>query len=149
MLPKTPPALPTLVLCIDDSPDITAVMKMIIDTDPGMLCVGCLSCADRLVEKVRGLSAEQDSPRVSLVLLLDATMPGASPLAVMSELAAQFPAVRTIFYSGYHDQPSLDQAKKAGAWGWISKSDEPEVILQAVRSVAAGDAWWPRTKHRS
>ena len=34
---------------------------------------------------------------------LDATMPGRSPLAVMSEMAAEFPAIRTIIYTGHDD----------------------------------------------
>lgn len=132
--PRT--ALPTRVLCVDDSPDITAVMRMVIETEPTMQCVGCLASADHLIEKVRALSPPPN------VVLLDATMPGKSPLAVMSEMAAEFPEIKTIIYSGHHDQAFIDRAKDAGAWGFLSKSDEPETILRAVREVAAGNVWW-------
>ena len=135
------PALPTRVLCVDDSPDITTMMRMVIDGEPTMQCVGCLASADHLIEKVRRLSPPPDT--LPLVVLLDATMPGKSPMAAMSALAAEFPAIRTIIYSGHHDPGFIDRAKAAGAWGCVSKGDEPDVILRAVREVAGGNAWWP------
>src|SRR3954462_12159944 len=91
--PSTPLSPPTRVLCVDDNHDVTEVMRMVIDTEPRIECVGCLGSADRLIEKVPSLSPPPD------VVLLDATMPGRSPLTVMSELAAEFPVIRTIVYS--------------------------------------------------
>ena len=140
MTPTTRP--PTRVLCVDDSPDITAVMRMVLDTDPTMQCVGCLASADQLIDTVRLMSPPPD------VVLLDATMPGKSPLAVMSDMAAEFSDVRTIIYSGHEDPAFIDQAMTAGAWGYVSKNDPPDTILSAVRDVAAGNARWPQPKAR-
>jgi len=134
---STPVAPPTRVLCVDDNPDITEVMRMVIDTEPRIQCIGCLSCADQLIETVRGMSPPPD------VVLLDATMPGKSPLVATSEMAADFPAIRTIVYSGYNDAAFINRAKAAGAWGFVSKTDEPDAILRAILDVAAGNAWWP------
>ncbi len=131
---------PTRVLCVDDSSDITAVMRMVIDTDETLQCVGCLGSADRLVEKVRRMNPPPD------VVLLDATMPGASPLEAMSGLAAAFPDVRTIIYSGHGGEEFLDRIKHAGAWGYVSKNDAADAILRAVHAVAAGNVYWPRMK---
>lgn len=139
------PGLPTRVLCVDDSRDMTEVMRMVIDADPMMECVGCLGAADDLVSEVRRLSLSRALP--PLVVLLDATMPGKSPLKAMSEIAAELPEVRTIIYSGHDDPVFIDGAKDAGAWGCISKRDDPDTILRAVREVAAGNVWWPRSPH--
>src|SRR5882724_9240957 len=125
----TPPTRPTRVLCVDDNRDITEVMQLVIGTEPRIECVGCMGSADGLIEAVRGLSPPPD------VVLLDATMPGRSPLVVMSELAAEVPAVRTIIYSGYTDAEFIARAKAAGAWGYVSKNEDPDVILRAVLEV--------------
>jgi DNA-binding NarL/FixJ family response regulator len=109
-----------------------------------MQCVGCLASADHLVEEVRRLTA---APDTSLVILLDATMPGKSPFAAMIEVAAEFPSVRTIIYSGYDDPAFIERALEAGAWDCISKRDDPEAIVRAVREVVAGNRM-PRTAKR-
>jgi DNA-binding NarL/FixJ family response regulator len=134
------PTLPTRVLCVDDNPDITAVMKLVIQTDEALECVGCLGSADQLMEKVRNM----DPP--PHVVLLDATMPGKSPLVVMKEMSAGSPDVKTIIYSGHEDEAFLDRIRDAGAWGFVSKNDEADAILKAVHEVAAGNVWWPPTK---
>jgi len=129
-------APPTLVLCVDDNRDVTAVARLMIESDPTMRCVGCLDSADQLEEEVRRLGA--DTP---LIVLLDATMPGKDPLEVMGRLASAFPRTRTILFSGYDDQSFIDRAVDAGAWGCLSKHDEPSALLRAVREVAAGNFW--------
>ncbi len=126
---------PTRVLCVDDSTDTTAVLKMMIDGEPKMECVGCLTSADTLSETFRRLDPPVD------VVVLDATMPGKNPLEAMRELMAEFPGARVILYSGHDDQPFIDGALKAGAWGCISKSGEPAAIMAAVHEAASGKAW--------
>lgn len=132
------PTLPTRVLCVDDSADITLVMKMVIGTDAGLEFVGCLGSADQLIEKVKRMNPH--------VVVLDATMPGKDPLVVMKEMSAECPDVRTIIYSGHADQAFLERIRDAGAWGFVSKNDEADAILKAVHAVAAGNVFWPGAK---
>ncbi len=127
----------TRVLCVDDNPDMTSVTQMMIDADPAMRCVGCLTSADVLLDRLRPAADRPD------VVLLDGAMPGTDPLEAMRAMAAEFPEVRTIVLSGYHDEASVARAREAGAWGYVSKAAEPDEILHAVREVAAGRACWP------
>jgi DNA-binding NarL/FixJ family response regulator len=117
---------------------MTAVMRMVIDAEPGMQCVGCLASADKLHDEVRRLSVPPQG-HAPLVILLDATMPGKSPFAAMTEVAAEFPDVRTIIYSGYDDPAFIERALEAGAWDCISKRDDPDAIVKAVKEVVARD----------
>jgi DNA-binding NarL/FixJ family response regulator len=113
---------------------MTQVMQLLINAEPLMRCVGCLSSADRLVEEVRRLS--QAPGHQPLVVLLDASMPGKDPLEAMAEVAAEFPSVRTIIYSGHDDPNFVQRATSAGAYRCISKRDDPEVVVWAVREAA-------------
>jgi DNA-binding NarL/FixJ family response regulator len=139
----SPVCEPTRVLCVDDNSDITAVMRMVIETDAGLICVGCLASADRLISEVRGMNQQPH------VILLDATMPGTSPLDVMRDMAAEMPTIRTIVYSGHTDSAFIDRVMNLGAWGYVSKNDDPATILQAVHVVAAGSVWWPPSGHNA
>lgn len=125
------------VLCVDDNADMNAAYQLMIDSDPRMTCVGCCTSADRLLATIDGMS-----PRPH-VILLDATMPGKDPLVAMSELGQKYPEVRTIICSGHDGAAFVQRVKDARAWGFVSKRGEPDVIMSAVREVAAGRAVWP------
>ncbi|MBY0308252.1 MAG: response regulator transcription factor [Phycisphaerales bacterium] len=131
----------TRVLCVDDGPDMTAMLRLNIESDPAMRCVGCLASADHLLDEVRRQNPPPD------VVLLDATMPGKDPLEALRELDAAFPRVRTIILSGDSDAAFIDRVFAAGAWGYVSKGDEPGTVLQAVRAVAKGNVWRPLRPH--
>jgi DNA-binding NarL/FixJ family response regulator len=129
---------PTRVLCVDDIPDVADAIRLIIDSDPSMQCVGCLRSANDLVAKVRGRNPRPD------VVVLDATMPGRDPIDAMRDLAAECPSARTIIFSAHDDPGFIDRARSAGAWGCVSKDAEPRELVRAVREVAAGRTAWPR-----
>ena len=126
------------MFCVDDNADMLEMMRMIIDTEPTMECVGCLNSADRLIRSVCDLNP------LPQIILLDATMPGKDPLTVMRKMAEECPSIRTIVYSGHDDGVIVDRAQSAGAWGFVSKREEPDAIVLAIRAVAAGKASWPK-----
>ena len=133
--PRVP--APTRVLCVDDLPDVAAALRLIIQSDPSMECVGCLNSADDLVGEVRGRDPRPD------IVVLDATMPGRDPMEAMKDLATECPSTRTIIYSAHDDPEFVSRAKGAGAWGCVSKHAEPRELMQAVRDVGAGRPRWP------
>jgi two-component system nitrate/nitrite response regulator NarP len=45
---------------------------------------------------------------------------------------------RIIVYTGEQGQDVLRQAVKAGAWGFISKADDPSVLLDTIATVSRG-----------
>jgi DNA-binding NarL/FixJ family response regulator len=120
------------VMVVDDLAQIREVIRVLVDLEPDLECVGCSETADNLVNEARNLNAD--------IVLLDASMPGCDPLGAMSELSRALPHVRTIVVSGRDDGAFIDQAMECGAWGCVSKYDPPTAIVRAVRQVAAGKA---------
>lgn len=47
-------------------------------------------------------------------------------------------STRVIIYTGERGTDVLRQSIKGGAWGFVSKAEEPQVLLEAVLSVARG-----------
>jgi two-component system nitrate/nitrite response regulator NarP len=62
---------------------------------------------------------------------------------VLAELKKRQSQVRTIVYTGEPGSDVLRRTIKAGAWGFISKSDEPPVLLETISSVARGRVCFP------
>ena len=72
------------------------------------------------------------------VLVLDISMPDTSGLALMQRLFARAPDARVIVFSMHLDAAMAERAMDGGARGYVSKSSAPEVLVKAVREVAAG-----------
>ncbi len=121
---------PIRVLCVDDMPDVTACLQMLIASDPSMACVGCLASALDLPRQILACEPAPD------VLILDATMPGTDTLETLRALAAECPNLRTIIFSGHDDPAFIDRVIDAGAWTCVSKSAPSTALLDAVRYVA-------------
>lgn len=62
---------------------------------------------------------------------------------VLSEFKRRGISARTIVYTGEPGQSVLRRTIKAGAWGFMSKSDEPEVLLEIISSVSHGRVSFP------
>ena len=88
---------------------------------------------ERFHEPATFLSAVGKSP--CRVAILDVWMPGMNGLEVQAVLRNDSPETRIIFISG-RDDPSVRQtALEAGAFGFLSKPFDDEVLLQLVRKA--------------
>ena len=122
---------PINVLCADDNTDLASMLRVFIDGEPDMRCVGIVDSADGVGELA--VQAQAD------VLLLDLSMPGRCPISMLRELSEVLPSCRVIVYSGYDDQARVDEAVGAGAWGFVSKHGDPHALVAAIRRVHAGE----------
>ncbi len=74
------------------------------------------------------------------VVVLDLQIPAPNGVAVTEQLVRDDPAVRVLILSASGEQDDVLQAVKAGATGYLVKSASREELIDAVRSVAVGDA---------
>jgi len=72
------------------------------------------------------------------VLVLDINMPGRSGLDVMHVLKDEGSTVQVLVVSMYPEDQYAIRALRAGAFGYVNKGDDPQLIVQAVRTVAQG-----------
>lgn len=72
------------------------------------------------------------------VLVVDLSMPGIGGLETIRRLRQRQPDARILVCS-MHENPALvENALQAGVSGYISKNSSPEVLVAAVRKIAAG-----------
>ncbi len=72
------------------------------------------------------------------VLVLDINLPGRSGLDVMHVLKDEGAAIKVLVVSMYPEDQYAIRALRAGAYGYVNKGDDPQLIVQAVRTVAQG-----------
>jgi DNA-binding NarL/FixJ family response regulator len=90
-----------------------------------------------------GATAVLDNePDVALVLL-DLALPGARGLDFLGDLKLDYPGVPIVVISATHDQATIVAALGAGAHGFIPKSADAAMLLDAVRHVLEGGVYLP------
>lgn len=72
------------------------------------------------------------------VLVLDINMPGRSGLDVLHALKDEGSPVRVLIVSMYPEDQYAIRALRAGAHGYVNKGGDPQLLVQAVRTVAQG-----------
>ena len=72
------------------------------------------------------------------VLVLDINMPGRNGLDVLHVLKDEGSTVKVLIVSMYPEDQYAIRALRAGAYGYVNKGGDPQVIVQAVRTVAQG-----------
>ena len=72
------------------------------------------------------------------VLVLDINMPGRSGLDVLHVLKDEGTTTRVLIVSMYPEDQYAIRALRAGAFGYVNKGGDPQLLVQAVRTVAQG-----------
>jgi len=72
------------------------------------------------------------------VLVLDISMPGRSGLDVLHVLKDEGSLIKVLVVSMYPEDQYAIRALRAGAYGYVNKGGDPQLIVQAVRTVAQG-----------
>ena len=72
------------------------------------------------------------------VALLDIAMPGMNGIDVLKQLHEEKPKLPILILSIYSEDQYAVRLIKAGAAGYLTKESAPEVVMEAVRRVAAG-----------
>ena len=75
------------------------------------------------------------------VLVMDLTMPGIGGLEACRRILAREPKACILIFSVHENEIMLERALDIGVKGYISKRSASEVMVEAVRQVAAGDVF--------
>jgi DNA-binding NarL/FixJ family response regulator len=84
----------------------------------------------------------EEHPDISLILL-DINLPDRDGLSVLRELRDRYPTIAIIVLSSSNDQDTVKHAFKLGALGFIPKTTEREVMLNAIKLVFSGGIYIP------
>jgi len=72
------------------------------------------------------------------VLVLDINLPGRSGLDALHALKDEGSLIKVLVVSMYPEDQYAIRALRAGAYGYVNKGGDPQILVQAVRTVAQG-----------
>ena len=72
------------------------------------------------------------------VVVMDIAMAGMGGIEAIKRLLAKNPKLRILALSAHEDTSHPKRALQAGALGYLSKRSAPEVLIDAIRSIARG-----------
>ena len=126
-----PIPLTTRILLADDHVLVRDGLKLILDSVPDLSVV---AEAGDGVEALRLALSEE----VHLAVL-DVAMPRMGGLAVARELAKQRPDLRVLMLSVHDNEQYFFEALKAGASGYVLKSEANRDLIEACRAAMRGE----------
>lgn len=127
------------ILIIDDHPMLAAgLMSTLRQEIPGFMYEACTN----LTDAKRILFGKEAQP-VSLVIcdLGLAAENGAELLTYMQAFSR--PRIPVVMLSGLVEQAAVNSCKGLGAKGYVSKTDNLDVLIEAIRTVLAGGEAFP------
>jgi two-component system response regulator NreC len=123
----------TRVLIADDHPLIRSGLRALLGREPEFEVVGEAADGYQALELVEQLRPD--------VVMLDVSMPRLNGIDVAQKISEKTPSTRIIIVSIHSDEGYVLRALKAGAKGYLLKASPEGDILNAVRAVAAGQAY--------
>lgn len=120
------------VVVADDMALVRGGMKMILEADPGIRVVGEAADGADAVEQIIRTGPD--------VAVMDIRMPGTDGIEATRRLQQRMPAVRVLVVTTFHLDEYVHEALRAGAAGFLLKDTAPDSLVDAVRTVASGDA---------
>lgn len=77
------------------------------------------------------------------VVVMDITLPGISGVEALRRILGRQPAARVLMFSMHEDPVFVLRALDGGARGYLTKASAPDMMVEAVRSIAAGGRFLP------
>ena len=123
------------VLIVDDHRLVAEGLRLVLDQCDDIEVVGLAGDGAHAFEVALRTSPD--------VLLVDYRLAEESGAEVATRVRTLRPETRVVFVSMVSSHPLLEEAVKAGARGYLLKTDPPEDLVDAVRRAAAGEMLIP------
>lgn len=121
------------VLLADDHAIIRDGLKLLVDAQPDMTVVGEADDGRSAVAQAQVLRPD--------IVVMDISMPQLNGIDATTQLTASLPAVNVLGLSVHAEITYVRRLFAAGAKGYILKRSAGEVLIHAVRAVAAGEIY--------
>lgn len=126
---------PIKIFLVDDHFIVRMGLAASLNEESDLNVVGEASCIAEAIDTL-----PETTPDVAVI---DLRLADGDGFELVARLAEDHPGVRCLILSVNTGENDILQSFKAGACGYLSKSVERAELLEAIRSIADGDTYFP------
>jgi DNA-binding NarL/FixJ family response regulator len=115
---------------VEDKADLREAMNLMVEVSSGYELVGSFANAEEAMQKIPAIIPD--------AILMDINLPGQSGIQCVTALKALFPEMLFLMCTAYEDNDKIFDSLKAGACGYILKTEGPAQIMEALDELFAG-----------
>lgn len=124
------PVIKKQICIVEDKNDLREGMNMMVQLSDQYELAGSYANAEEAIEKIPAIQP--------VAVLMDINLPGASGINCVAALKARFPEMLFLMCTAYEDNDKIFDSLKAGASGYILKTEGPASIIEALDDMIAG-----------
>jgi len=118
------------ILIVDDHSVVRDGLAVLIERAPGMQVVGFAASGEEAVLVTQRLRPD--------LIIMDLMLPTLNGIDATQRIISEFPRTRIIALSACHTPEQVSRALRAGALGFVLKTEAATELLRAVQMVATG-----------
>lgn len=126
----------TCIFVVDDHPLVRNGLLHLINQQPDMFCG---AAAADVAEAVKSFSLQNPD-----LIILDLRLKNCDGLELIKSLKAQYPSIFILVLSQFDEELYAERALRAGAHGYIMKDNATDEVVNAIRTVLAGEIYLTR-----
>ena len=119
------------ILLAEDHQTVREGVKLLVNAQPDMEVVGEAGDGEIAITEAERLAPD--------VIVMDVSMPNLNGLKATKRLRRQMPGIKILTLTRHTDDGYLQQLIGAGANGYVLKQSAPTELINAIRTVAAGN----------
>jgi DNA-binding NarL/FixJ family response regulator len=123
---------PIRLLLVDDHALFRRALASLLEKERGFSVVGEAADGAEAVSKAQVLKPD--------LILMDIHMPGTDGLEATRRITSVLPDTRVVMLTVSEEDSDVFEAIKAGAYGYLLKTVEPERLFALLRGVSRGEA---------
>jgi two-component system, NarL family, invasion response regulator UvrY len=125
------------VLLVDDHAVVRTGFRLLLQAQSDITVVGEADSGEAACQRYAELNPD--------VVVMDLAMPGMGGLEALKRIRAHHAQARVLALSAHDDALHARRALREGARGFLSKRSAPEVLLEAITTVASGQRYLDAT----
>lgn len=126
-------SVPISVILIDDHAVVRAGFRMLLATEANIVVI---AEADRGEQACQLFIEKQPD-----VMVIDLSMPGIGGLECIRRILGRMPDAKLLVFSVHEEMVYVNRAIDAGARGYVTKHGHPNILVEAIHKIAAGEIY--------
>jgi two-component system NarL family response regulator len=122
------------VMLVDDHQMFLEALRSLLEKVPDLEVVGVAQNGLEVVPMARATQPD--------IVCMDIGMPGMNGVEATRQLVSSFPEIKVIALSTHVDHIYVTDMMKAGASGYVSKSEGGKELLRAIEAVSMNRTYW-------